>query len=223
MTSLTQRFSSFLIGAAGLALSAQIAASNLGVTPCSEVLKSPSNVWIQRYTQENGQNALEQVKAILRYEYCYAQHLDQLHDQINQSKHFPMMGAMSHFRDMENALKEFNHIAIRPCGQTGDRVRIQRAYSYLYQLQFRAYFLADYQAKNKTAEDDAARLVKAKATVHALMAKETPEDAVLIQNRFEKLRQLAVEQNHVPEFRVYEYAAMMLSKSGPIALGEPPF
>lgn len=214
-------FTLLLSGFCSLSLAA--ANNNLVITPCEQVLQSPSLSWIQTYTQSHGTSTLEQVKAILRYEFCYSQALNQRKAALNKSGKGPLMGANGSFRDLEIALTNFTQEAIKPCGQSGDRVRLQRAYAELYQLQFRDYFYRSYEKTHPMPSVDAKRLNKAKAQLADLLKNTPPPEAAQLKMYFDQFRQVAIQANAMPEDRVYEYAVMVLQRKGPIAPSAPPF
>lgn len=186
------------------------------VKPCKVVLDSTAEQWIEQYTQKNGNNTLAKVKAILRYEHCFNEALKTRKVVLDRSGKGPLMGAMGNYRDFQNALKDFTHIAIRACGQSGDRVRIQRAYAYLYQLRFQDLFYRQFETdNNNTQAIDTKTLNRLKQQLTNLLKQQHPHDTELLTNRFEKLLTLAKEIGLPVEY-IYDYALLVVNQEGEI-------
>lgn len=191
-----------------------IAAAQASSIPCDNILTLQPTVWVQQYQQAHSTDPSDTVTAIYQYRHCYNSALDALNESLNKTDRFPLMGARGNFQDLELAIKAFTNNAIRSCGQSSDRVRIQRAYADLYALQFRRLFLRQYQANQPELPDDPAFFAMAKQSLQAMLAKMPEPQQKTLRQSYDQLKAMAVQENNMPEWVVDVYALIVVSNKG---------
>lgn len=191
--------------------------------PCDQALKMTSTEFIDKYTQQHGDNTLERINAIYEYGNCYSQHLDNLQAQMNESGHHPLMGANANYREFEKVLNDFTNTAMSFCSPDGTLKRVSAAYAVLYQKQFRNYFYQQYLPKGKIPTANSKTINAAKAKLEEVIKQLPARQKEQAIKSFSAYYDAAVTTLGLPAQPVYEYAIMILQSPADKPFSPPPF
>jgi len=141
----------------------------LGMT-CTQILKLSSTDWVAKFVARKSgevsagaqENAATQpavartavppditIRAISTYGKCYDARTERLAAALGRSGKGPLMGARGDFGDFENALREFETVALQDSQPPADSVK--KAYAALYEKQFRYAFYQSYTEEGRKA------------------------------------------------------------------------
>ena len=120
-------------------------ADRLGLS-CAQLLQMPSSDWVTKFNAANGATPEATIRAVVAYGKCYDARTNRLAAALGKSGKGPLMGARGNFGDFERALKNFEAKALTATDPAADDVK--KAYTALYEKQFRYAFYQQYEEKN---------------------------------------------------------------------------
>jgi hypothetical protein len=119
-------------------------ADRMGMT-CPQILQMSSSEWIAKVASTSDSSEDAQLRGIRSYGKCYDERTDRLAVSFARSRKGPSLRARSNFRDLLAALDDFTSKALADSQPPGDAVK--KAYTALYEKQFRYAFYQSYEAK----------------------------------------------------------------------------
>ena len=190
---------------------------------CSEILKQPSQQFINTESEKNGDTTIARVNAINIYQNCYQKKIDQLKNKLDQSGQGPLMGARGDFGDMENALNQLTDYALKITATGGTYDQIKTAYAKLYVLAFKNIFYQSYLVSSEQATSNT-QLEKAQSMLHIELSQYSPDE----QNQFEQYfdtfqTSLTMVQGFHSSYLAYQYALWILQSPASSTLINPVF
>lgn len=201
--------------------------SHANTPNCKEVVQQPSQEWINK-ASGNGSTP-DIMDAVAAYGKCVDETVAQIREELNKAGTGPLMGANGNFRDLQEALHQFNKVALPAVAVGGSWDETQAAYAKLYEKQFDLAFYASYMNRMKNPlvdrfkKTERPNLRQTKLYFVKVIRKVPMKQRSSVTKAFNELLSIAVSENQLSPEYVYDYAIFILQSPEDPEFSPAPF